>query len=120
MDRPQRRDREKKIKSPCFPLFQGESFENERELFLLYGEIGLFRVAVPLFERGDRRKYINEFVRRRFMRIGLQITIGFAAVIFVTSLAEAQKPIVYPAKGQSSAQQSKDDSECYSWAKQNT
>jgi hypothetical protein len=34
--------------------------------------------------------------------------------------AAAQKPIVYPAKGQSAAQQQKDDSECYAWAKQTT
>jgi hypothetical protein len=34
--------------------------------------------------------------------------------------AAAQKPIVYPAKGQSTAQQQKDDSECYAWAKQTT
>lgn len=54
------------------------------------------------------------------MKVGIEITIGFAALLFVTSLAEAQKPIVYPAKGQSSAQQTKDDSECYGWAKQNT
>ncbi|MGN6731167.1 MAG: hypothetical protein ACTHMB_04250, partial [Candidatus Binatia bacterium] len=38
----------------------------------------------------------------------------------VAFAAEAQKPIVYPAKGQSAAQQSKDDAECYAWAKQNT
>jgi len=34
--------------------------------------------------------------------------------------AMAQKPIVYPAKGQSAQQQSKDDAECYAWAKQTT
>jgi hypothetical protein len=34
--------------------------------------------------------------------------------------AAAQKPIVYPAKGQSAAQQKKDDAECYAWAKQTT
>src|SRR6185436_928165 len=32
----------------------------------------------------------------------------------------AQKPVVYPAKGQSAQRQSQDDGECYSWAKQNT
>jgi hypothetical protein len=32
----------------------------------------------------------------------------------------AQKPIVYPAKGQSADQQRKDDAECYAWAKQTT
>ncbi|MGO4332904.1 hypothetical protein AB4Z49_38370, partial [Cupriavidus sp. M-11] len=30
------------------------------------------------------------------------------------------KPIAYPAKGQSSQQQQKDDGACYSWAKSNT
>jgi len=34
--------------------------------------------------------------------------------------AAAQKPIVYPAKGQSAQQQKKDDTECLAWAKQNT
>jgi hypothetical protein len=31
-----------------------------------------------------------------------------------------QKPIAYPAKGQSAEQQSKDDAECNGWAKQTT
>jgi len=34
--------------------------------------------------------------------------------------ALAQKPIAYPAKGQSQAQQQNDDGYCYSWAKSNT
>jgi hypothetical protein len=34
--------------------------------------------------------------------------------------AAAQKPIAYPAKGQSAAQQQQDDAECYAWAKQTT
>ena len=53
------------------------------------------------------------------MKRAIQITIGLAA-LSLPFVAEAQKPIVYPAKGQSAAQQSKDDSECYAWAKQNT
>src|ERR1044072_4769162 len=53
------------------------------------------------------------------MKRAIQITIGLA-VLSLPFAAEAQKPIVYPAKGQSSAQQSKDDAECYAWAKQNT
>jgi hypothetical protein len=36
------------------------------------------------------------------------------------SLAWAQKPIAYPAKGQSQQQQSQDDQNCYSWARSNT
>jgi hypothetical protein len=53
------------------------------------------------------------------MKHAIQITLGLA-VLSVAFAAEAQKPIVYPAKGQSAAQQSKDDAECYAWAKQNT
>ncbi len=42
------------------------------------------------------------------------------AAMCIASAAMAQKPVIYPAKGQSSQQQSKDDSECYAWAKQTT
>lgn len=38
----------------------------------------------------------------------------------VAAGAVAQKPIVYPAKGQSAEKQSKDDAECYAWAKKST
>ena len=40
-----------------------------------------------------------------------------ALVVFGSAYA---KPIVYPAKGQSTQQQQKDDGECYVWAKNNT
>lgn len=53
------------------------------------------------------------------MRIQTQITIGAALTLLAFGVV-AQKPIVYPAKGQSAEQQSKDDGECYVWAKQNT
>jgi hypothetical protein len=49
----------------------------------------------------------------------LQIIIG-VALVSMTALAQAQKPIVYPAKGQTLQQQQKDDAECYAWAKQTT
>ena len=42
------------------------------------------------------------------------------ALIAFAAAADAQKPIVYPAKGQSSQQKSKDDKECLAWAKSNT
>jgi hypothetical protein len=48
-----------------------------------------------------------------------QIAIG-AAVLTLALAATAQKPAVYPAKGQSASQQSKDDGECLAWAKTNT
>ena len=48
--------------------------------------------------------------------------VGLAVVALVASSqpALAQKPVIYPAKGQSSQQQQKDDGQCYSWAKTNT
>jgi hypothetical protein len=53
------------------------------------------------------------------MRNLARISIGVAALTLACS-AMAQKPIVYPAKGQSPTQQSGDDGACYGWAKQNT
>lgn len=44
---------------------------------------------------------------------------GAVLALAAGSLANAQ-PIVYPAGGQSTAQQQKDEGECYMWAKQNT
>jgi hypothetical protein len=49
----------------------------------------------------------------------LQLCIGIA-VLALACAAAAQKPIVYPAKGQSPQQQSQDDAECAAWAKQST
>lgn len=44
-----------------------------------------------------------------------------ALLIATASFAVAQqKPVIYPAKGQSTEQQQKDDGECYVWAKNNT
>jgi hypothetical protein len=53
------------------------------------------------------------------MRNLAQFSIGLAALLLACS-AMAQKPLVYPAKGQSAQQQSRDDGECYVWARQNT
>jgi uncharacterized protein HemX len=47
------------------------------------------------------------------------VAVGFA-LMTLSVAAMAQKPIVYPAKGQSASQQSKDDSECAAWAKKET
>ena len=54
------------------------------------------------------------------MTLGRSTSMLLAASIAFTPVAWAQKPIAYPAKGQSQGQQSKDDGECYVWAKQNT
>lgn len=44
---------------------------------------------------------------------------GLAALLAVTA-ALAQQPIIYPARGQSSAVQTRDDNECRAWARQST
>jgi hypothetical protein len=48
-----------------------------------------------------------------------QVFMG-ATALCVGFSAMAQKPLAYPAKGQSTQQQSRDDGECYTWAKQQT
>ena len=53
------------------------------------------------------------------MQRNLQIAVGAAALALALSAA-AQKPAVYPAKGQSTSQQSKDEGECNAWAQQNS
>lgn len=52
---------------------------------------------------------------RRFM-----YAVPGIALLSLTLVAAAQKPIIYPAKGQSAETQSKDEGECYVWAKQST
>jgi hypothetical protein len=49
-----------------------------------------------------------------------KLVAGVCLGLFVSITASAQELIVYPGKGQSSAQQSKDESECFQWAKQTT
>ena len=53
------------------------------------------------------------------MRNVARFVLGATALAF-TVVAGAQKPAVYPAKGQSAQQQKKDDGACYGWAKGNT
>jgi hypothetical protein len=50
----------------------------------------------------------------------LKIIVVAAVLVAVASTAQAQKPSVYPAKGQSAQQKQKDDKECLAWAKQDT
>jgi hypothetical protein len=49
----------------------------------------------------------------------MQSVLG-AALLSLALAAAAQKPIAYPAKGQSAQKQSKDERECGAWAKQST
>lgn len=53
------------------------------------------------------------------MRNLMRVSVG-AAALCMAFAAMAQKPIAYPAKGQSPTQQSSDDGACYGWAKQTT
>src|SRR5436305_4485603 len=57
--------------------------------------------------------------RRRNARCGFSHALTYA-VLLAAGAAFAQQPVVYPAKGQSAAQQDRDDGECYSWAKRST
>src|SRR5215470_8129874 len=58
---------------------------------------------------------------RRLVRFAIGVaTVGTALIGLVPMRAEAQKPVVYPAKGQSAEQQQKDQAECDVWAKQTT
>jgi len=50
----------------------------------------------------------------------LKIIVVAAVLVAIASTAQAQKPSVYPAKGQSAQQKQKDDKECLAWAKQDT
>jgi hypothetical protein len=47
-------------------------------------------------------------------------TVTGIAMLSLALAAAASKPIVYPAKGQSADRQSKDEGECYAWARQST
>ena len=50
----------------------------------------------------------------------MRTTAAVAAALAWSAATYAQKPIVYPAKGQSAQQQQQDDGQCYAWAKSNT
>ena len=54
----------------------------------------------------------------------IRSTAGIAIAVTLTATASMvmaqQKPVIYPAKGQSTEQQQKDDGECYVWAKNAT
>jgi hypothetical protein len=59
------------------------------------------------------------------MRLPVQVTIAIATLVLALvglapTRADAQKPVVYPAEGQSAQQQQKDQTECEAWAKQST
>jgi hypothetical protein len=54
-----------------------------------------------------------------FMRAVVAI-VGILAAVCVSLPAAAQNLVIYPAKGQSAEQQSKDEAECQAWAKNNT
>jgi len=50
----------------------------------------------------------------------LKIIVVATVLVAVASTVQAQKPSIYPAKGQSAQQKQKDDKECLAWAKQDT
>jgi hypothetical protein len=67
--------------------------------------------AVPRFAAGvlDSRAGIR-----------CQAAVALCAAALFASTALAQRPVIYPAKGQSSAQQSRDEGDCHVWSKKST
>ena len=57
--------------------------------------------------------------RRPEGRYGPSAVLGVAALLVALASA-AQQPIIYPAKGQSAAQQNRDQGDCHVWAKHST
>ena len=49
-----------------------------------------------------------------------QAIIALCSTVFGSSAVFAQQPVVYPAKGQSAAQQSRDEGDCHVWSKKST
>lgn len=54
------------------------------------------------------------------MTIHKHLPAALALLLATGTAAQAQQPIIYPAKSQSPEQQQKDSGECYVWAKQQT
>src|SRR5262245_18541550 len=81
------------------------------------------KLSTSICVRGDRRMKalhrLHPLARRIGMLRAMQLFIGMAALAWACA-AEAQRPVVYPAKGQSAQQQSQDDAQCYAWAQQST
>lgn len=53
------------------------------------------------------------------MKLKYQGVAAIAMAVFAIT-AMAQKPVIYPAKGQTASKQQKDEGECHVWAKGNT
>jgi hypothetical protein len=71
----------------------------------------------PITDTGNFKRERNTIMT--LIRKQALIAAAVAGALAVTG-AYAQKPVVYPAKGQSEQQQKKDDGACYGWAKTNT
>lgn len=62
-------------------------------------------------------------ISRVFVVVGItvcMIVMGFSCVFAQQSISSSLGVVPYPSKGQSPAQQNKDEGECYAWAKQQT
>jgi hypothetical protein len=66
-------------------------------------------------------------MKEEFMKFPVILAISALAIVFCVGTTYAQQSISsslgivpYPSKGQSAAQQNKDEGECYAWAKQQT
>jgi hypothetical protein len=62
----------------------------------------------------------NEGYDVTFRQFRQRRKVVMVAVLLANTTVSAQQPVIYPAKGQSPAQQSRDDGECHVWAKKST
>lgn len=58
--------------------------------------------------------------RRAAIAIALALATGFTTLAAAPAIAQNNQPIVYPAQGQSSQQQSQDEAQCRQWAQEQT
>jgi len=79
----------------------------------------IFRNVEPFIAVGANAGKMQQIITTRDVIKMNKLIILTAALLF-TGSAMAAAPVIYPAKGQSPDQQSKDTSECSSWAVQNS
>jgi hypothetical protein len=69
-----------------------------------------------MFQKQERE---HDWIRKTDMVRAMQLFLALAVLLFAFAAA-AQRPIVYPAKGQSAQQQGQDEGQCSVWAQQST
>ena len=79
---------------------------------------------LPFIQKELEMKQIQKFTDKNKIKASVTLCVLFTCFVFVAGLFMISyvdgEPIVYPSKGQSQAQQSKDEGACHQWAIQQT